>query len=627
MVVLVEDIHWAEPALLDLLEAILDWSQGVPILLLCPSRPELIESRADWGAGRPTAAVLHLEPLDASLASELIDVLPGGSALPANLRHQIVETAEGNPLFVEEFLAMLVDEGHLRAGANGSWTAAESLGDVPVPTSISLLMAARLDSLEPADRRVAEQAWSSAGFSSVVRSLSYHHKRNVAHLAADLLSLTRRQVIRPDAPGLDGDDAFRFRHVLIRDAAYEALTKAERADLHERFARWLERVTGERLTEYAEIYAYHLAQAVEYRLELGALDDLLAAGAVQASIKAAERSEQLHAYRNALRLYRSAIHLIGLASTEAPVFDLGDLLSRGAEAAAYEADATSALAMLTSALSIADAEGDMERCASLHARVARELYEHGDTTGAERHIERAVAVIPDGAAAASRGAVLADVGRLLMIMTRFEESLEACEQVVSMGAAVEPRAQARALTTIGAVLGQTGRVDEALPRFEEARRVAIEAGDGYELGHYYGNLAIALSFDDQSAEGPRGGARGHRCHGSLRARTVDGRIAEAQPGRRRDLDRPSSRSAAAHPGQHRPRRQFDRCCGRSGHSRRRIVIAWRPRGLCRRIRLGAHRDSSRESHHGGGRSHVESRGRGRLDRRSRAKPGRASRPG
>ncbi len=155
--------------------------------------------------------------------------------------------------------------------------------------------------------------------------------------------------------------------------------------------------------------------------------------------------------------------------------------------------------MLTSALSLADAEGDVERCASLHARVARELYEHGDTTGAESHIESAMAALPDEAAAASRGAVLADVGRLLMIMTRFEESLKACEQVVAMGAAVEPRALARALTTIGAVLGQTGRVDEALPRFEEARRVAVEAGDGYELGRYYGNLAMALSYDDQYA--------------------------------------------------------------------------------------------------------------------------------
>ena len=267
LVVLVEDIHWAEPALLDLLEAIVDWSQAVPILLLCPARPELLESRADWGAGRPKASILQLEALDPILASALIDVLPGGPVLPAPRRTRVLDAAEGNPLFVEEFLAMLVDDGHLTRGADGAWTAAPSLEEVPVPRSISLLLAARLDSLDPGDRRVAERA-SVVGRvfeRGAVTGLSPEADRGT--LGGRLLSLTRRQVIRPDAPGLDGDDAFRFRHVLIRDAAYEALTKAERADLHERFARWLERVTGKGSTEYAEIYAFHLAQAVEYRLE------------------------------------------------------------------------------------------------------------------------------------------------------------------------------------------------------------------------------------------------------------------------------------------------------------------------------------------------------------------------
>ena len=116
------------------------------------------------------------------------------------------------------------------------------------------------------------------------------------------------------------------------------------------------------------------------------------------------------------------------------------MLSRAAEAAAYEGDEAAALALLTSALSVAEAEGDLERCASLHARLARELYEHGDTTGADRHIGQAMAALPPDASPAHRGATLADVGRLLMIMARFEESLNVCEQVV----ALDPRGSSHA---------------------------------------------------------------------------------------------------------------------------------------------------------------------------------------
>ena len=146
----------------------------------------------------PNATILHLEPLDASMASELIDVLPGGTALPDPLRDRILAAAEGNPLFVEEFLAMLVDGGHLARGVDGAWTAAASLEDVPVPRSISLLLAARLDSLDPGDRHLAERA-SVVGRvfeRGAVTELSPDAERG--SLGGRLISLTRRQVIRPD---------------------------------------------------------------------------------------------------------------------------------------------------------------------------------------------------------------------------------------------------------------------------------------------------------------------------------------------------------------------------------------------------------------------------------------------
>ena len=504
LVVLVEDVHWAEPALLDMLEAIVDWSRDAPILLLCPARPELLEARPDWGEDRPNAWIIRLEPLDASNASALVEVLPGGPALPGPLRARILEAAEGNPLFVEEFLAMLVDAGHLVREAEGTWAAVPDIDEVAVPRSISLLMAARLDSLDAGDRTVAQRG-SVVGRvfeRGAVSELSPESER--AKVADCLMSLVQRQVIRPDDPGLDGDDAFRFRHVLIRDAAYEALTKSERADLHERFARWLEHVAPDRLQEYAEVYAHHLAAAVGYRVDLGSFDGpdalQLATDAMLALVRAAERSEQLHAYREALRHYRAAFDLMDRCPKILKVDDRGRLLSRAAEAAANEGDAAAAITLLGSAITIADAEGDATECALLHARLARELFETGDEPRAENHAQLALATVPADASAASRAAVLADVGRLMMLMARFDESVELCEQAVALGRAdVAPRARARALTTIGAVLGQTGRVAEALPRFEEAKRAAIKSGDGYELGRYYGNLASALDSDGQSA--------------------------------------------------------------------------------------------------------------------------------
>ena len=206
---------------------------------------------------------------------------------------------------------MLVDEGYLQPVREGGWAAATTLEDVAVPRSISLLLAARLDSLDAGDRRVAQRA-SVVGRifeRGAIEDLSPPGERG--SLGGRLLSLTRRQVIRPDLPGLDGDDAFRFRHVLIRDAAYEALTKGERADLHERCGRWLVEAAGDRFAEYVEIIAHYFAQAAEYRLGLSSLDERLglAREAVSMLLSAADRSEQVNAHAEAVRLLLRAIEL------------------------------------------------------------------------------------------------------------------------------------------------------------------------------------------------------------------------------------------------------------------------------------------------------------------------------
>ena len=182
---------------------------------------------------------------------------------------RIQTAAEGNPLYVEEFLAMLVDDGLLKQLPDGTWQAAETIDDVRVPPTITALLAARLERLAPAERAAAERA-SVVGRifeQAAVAELTDEALR--PDVGRSLLALVRKELVRPERSELTAGDAFKFRHILIRDAAYEALPKAERADLHERFADWLERTAGDRLAELEEIVGYHLERAHHYRIELG----------------------------------------------------------------------------------------------------------------------------------------------------------------------------------------------------------------------------------------------------------------------------------------------------------------------------------------------------------------------
>jgi class 3 adenylate cyclase/tetratricopeptide (TPR) repeat protein len=251
VVCVVDDLHWGEPALLDLVEHVADWSREAPILLLCMARPELLDRRTGWAGGKMNASTVLLEPLSSDETDELIDRLLGETTLEVDLREQIAQSAEGNPLFVEEMLELLRESGGRT---------------VVVPPSIQALLAARLDQLDPAERALLERGAIEG---------RVFHRRGVEALTPEehqvgerLMALVRRELVRPDRTLLQGDDAFRFRHLLIRDAAYESLPKAVRAALHERFAAWLAE-HGRDLVELDEILGYHLEQACRYRSELG----------------------------------------------------------------------------------------------------------------------------------------------------------------------------------------------------------------------------------------------------------------------------------------------------------------------------------------------------------------------
>jgi len=350
LVLVFEDIHWAEPTLLDLIEYFAGWIRDAPVLLLCLARPDLLDRQPSWLAPRANARALSLAPLsDAEM-----DRLLTESEVSARVRARVAAAAEGNPLFVEQMIAMLGDEQ-------------EADETLPIPPSIQALLAARLDRLTLDERAVLETAavvgrgfWRGA-----VRDLAPPDLRGA--VGTHLMALVRRELVEPEASTLAHEDAFRFRHVLIRDAAYEGMPKERRADLHERFASWIGDNVPEQPTEHEEIVGYHLEQAYRLWAELGRVGDEERAIAGRAAdvLGAAGRRALLRSDMPA------AINLLGRAVDLGRVDDFSrPLLLRELSGALWAAgDLAHAKELLSDALEAAVAVGD--RRVEWYARLDR----------------------------------------------------------------------------------------------------------------------------------------------------------------------------------------------------------------------------------------------------------------
>jgi class 3 adenylate cyclase/tetratricopeptide (TPR) repeat protein len=270
LVAVFEDLHWAEPALLDMLTTIAQTSAGAPIVVVGTARPELEERNPDW-PGLDDATSIRLEPLDTDAVDRLVEQLLGGT-LPAEVLARIGSAAEGNPLFVEQLVAMFVDEGALHREGD-HWVAVKDFAErVTVPASIDALLAGRLDML-PRDELTVLESASVIGLNFPVEP--------VEEIVPAALVPVRPHIGRVESRGLvrtaedAGEDVYRFHHILVRDSAYNRLPKRIRATLHARFARWGERVNRERgrELEFQEIMGFHLEQARRYLLDLAPLDE------------------------------------------------------------------------------------------------------------------------------------------------------------------------------------------------------------------------------------------------------------------------------------------------------------------------------------------------------------------
>ncbi|HSB38235.1 MAG TPA: adenylate/guanylate cyclase domain-containing protein [Gaiellaceae bacterium] len=493
LVAVFDDLHWGEPTFFDLVEHVADLSRDAPIMLLCMARPELLDARRGWGGGKLNATNVLLEPLAPEETTELIAALSDGVA--DDLREGILEAAGGNPLFVEEMLAM-----------------AQEGGEVAVPPTIQALLAARLDQLDPAERGVLERGAVEG---------QVFHRGAVLALAPDepqldgrLVTLVRKDLVRPEPPVLPDDDAYRFRHLLIRDTAYEALPKATRAVLHERFATWLEK-HGAALVEVDEIVGYHLEQAHRYRSELGPLDGAAASVAERAAerlLKSAERARTRGDVSAAIGLEERALDLMPESHPARPATQLdlamllgerGDLdrgveLRDEVEVAARELGDERLLARATLAAVEQEVQSDpgatIARALERAGGAFEVLERLGDEEGsiwALRLMGNLTSWDGDGTTAAAyytealrraehARAWLSDEVRVWLLWscwwgpTSPEEVHRVCDEIEASTGSV--RLKALVLMVRGGTIGSAGRVDEGRALLAEGRRLLRDLG-------------------------------------------------------------------------------------------------------------------------------------------------------
>ncbi|HEX8917717.1 MAG TPA: adenylate/guanylate cyclase domain-containing protein [Chloroflexota bacterium] len=507
LVVVFDDLQWGEETFLDLVEHIADLSRDAPILLLCMARPDLLERRPGWGGGKWNATSVLLEPLDAAETDQLLDALiQGVPGVEDELRERIGAAAEGNPLFVEEMLALLRVSGDTK---------------VTVPPTIQALLAARLDQLDPAERSVLE-CGSVEG--------RVFHRSAVELLAPDadklqgkLMGLVRKDLVRPARAQVSGDEAYRFRHLLIRDAAYDALPKAVRSELHQRFVGWLEE-RGADLTELDEIVGYHLEQAARHKHELG-----------QADVELAERAGERLGAAGRRALWRgdtrAARGLLGRALILVRPFRLDVDL---------ELDYVGAQPDLRETLTMAEAVADQARVAhdrrgEMVARCTTAYYRLMSTTaGSVDEIEalarQALPLLEDTEDHAGLVRIWSALSLVASSHGRLEETTRACERQMDSMRQIDqpgttylavalregPRPADTALQTLDALLpsersestvvaraellAMLGRFEEAWATAREAsrRRREVTGEDGGDVMSALARVA-ALAGDYESA--------------------------------------------------------------------------------------------------------------------------------
>jgi class 3 adenylate cyclase/tetratricopeptide (TPR) repeat protein len=478
LVLVFEDLHWADEGLLDFVDHLADWSSGVPLFVVGTARPELLDRRPDWGGGKLNATTLALSPLADAEAAQIISRVLEQALLPAETQQVLLERAGGNPLYAEQFARLYVERG--------------SADDLPLPETIQGIIAARLDGLAPDEKRLLQDAavlgkvfWS--GGAAALAGL------DAAALEQALHSLERKGLVRRERrSAVSGEDEFAFRHVLVRDVAYGQIPRTDRVQKHVRAARWIEGLG--RAEDHAELVAHHYWAGIELARAAGSVDAALEADARLAFVRAGDRSSRLGAFPAAQRFYAEALEL--------PAGDVDRALVSFAHARA-RLHAESDRSGLLEARDALEAVGQLDTAAEAAALAAHAAWRAGRGAEADEILTRAVASLDGRDPSPGMVAVLAEKSRLDAFAGRMDEAEQTSRHALELADSLElEELQANVLGTLGVIGMLRGDLRHGRLHLEE---VLSRTTSSAERVRALTNLAVLWHSDGFEGEATRYG--------------------------------------------------------------------------------------------------------------------------
>jgi class 3 adenylate cyclase/tetratricopeptide (TPR) repeat protein len=472
LVLVFDDLHWADEGLLDFVDHLVEWATGVPILVVCTARPELLTRRPGWGGGKTNAVTQSLSPLDDEQTARLLSALLERSVLPAETQAALLQRAGGNPLYAEEFVRMVADRELM---AEDDW---------PLPESVQGIVAARLDALPAGEKALLQDAavigkvfWLGAAGS--IGGVDRSAGEDCLH------RLERKEFVRRERrSSVAAENEYAFRHLLVRDVAYSQIPRAQRAEKHRLAAEWLESLG--RPEDHAELVAHHYSSALELARAAGADTAPLSERARVALREAGERADALGAFAAAMAFYRDAVELWPRTDPGWPLllFQYGQAISFVYSADTYD--------VLTEARDALLAAGDLGKAAEAETLIAETFWLQGHRDPAFEHVRAAQALVAGEPTSYSKAVVLANVSRYAMLAGERDESIrvgrEALEMAEELGI---DWIRAHALNNMGISRLATGD-SGGLGDLEESLALAV-ATSSPESVRAYGNLASALT--------------------------------------------------------------------------------------------------------------------------------------
>jgi class 3 adenylate cyclase/tetratricopeptide (TPR) repeat protein len=479
LVMVVEDLHWADDAMLDFLEHLTEWAVASPILVVTTARPELFALRGAWGGGKRNATTITLSPLSHEHAAELLGSLLETTVLEADVQRAILDRSEGNPLYVTEFVRLADDRGLLQD--------AVGIADLPLPGSVQAIVAARLDLLEPEEKATLQAA---AVMGKVFWMGALHSLRPALASSPLLRGLIRRELIRPVRDSsMQGQEEFTFFHSLIRDVAYGQIPRGERAQLHEAAAGWIEAVTGSQGTDAAELLAFHLGEAMSLASTPGSE---LRLRAYRVNMQAGERVLGLNPSRGA-DYFRAAADMAEAGPDRASA-----LLELGR---ARQGDPEKILPVYEEALALFREAADLEGQAMVLDAMSSFVWWRGDTSAAAAHAIEAVELVADLPVSEAKARVLVGRAGGLFLRGHAAEALDLAERAAPVVAAAgTANDQIRLLSARGGALVELGDPD-GVGYLEEAAAMALDRNMTGPATTALNNLATVVAHMRNTEEG------------------------------------------------------------------------------------------------------------------------------